>query len=35
MNLSAMMTEAREDKKNVEEELKKIPNTGFFFMVKR
>jgi len=35
MNLSAMMAEAREDKKNVEEELKKIPNTGFFFMVKR
>ena len=35
LNVSELMSEAREDKKAVDEELKKVPNTGFFFMVKR
>jgi len=35
LNVSELMSEAREDKKAVEEEMKKVPNTGFFFMVKR
>jgi hypothetical protein len=35
LNVSEVMSEAREDKKAVEEEMKKVPNTGFFMMVKR
>lgn len=35
LNVSEIMNEAREDKKAVDEEMAKVPNTGFFFMVKR